>query len=94
VRPDGPRLPHRLPGGKAAARPKRRRRDRLARLAAPAIFTPREETPMTDRRNVSLAVLEEKARFIRTETVRLTRIAGAGHYSSTFSCAEMLAALY
>ena len=46
------------------------------------------------RSNVSLPVLEERAKFIRTETVRLTRIAGAGHYSSTFSCAEILSALY
>ncbi|SDG68051.1 transketolase [Pseudonocardia oroxyli] len=38
--------------------------------------------------------LAEKARFVRTETVRLTRIAGAGHYSAVFSCAEILAALY
>lgn len=43
--------------------------------------------------NTSLELLAEKAKFIRTETVRLTRIAGAGHYSSTFSCAELLAAL-
>lgn len=49
---------------------------------------------MTDRSNVNLAMLEDRARFIRTETVRLSRIAGAGHYSSTFSCAEILAALY
>ncbi|MFC4671796.1 transketolase [Seohaeicola nanhaiensis] len=49
---------------------------------------------MTDRRNVSRAVLEDRAKFIRTETVRLSRIAGAGHYSSTFSCAEILATLY
>jgi transketolase len=49
---------------------------------------------MSDRGNVSLAVLEDRAKFIRTETVRLTKIAGAGHYSSTFSCAEILAALY
>ncbi|HBB84336.1 MAG TPA: transketolase [Sulfitobacter sp.] len=47
-----------------------------------------------ERNNVSLSVLEEKAKFIRTETVRLSRIAGAGHYSSTFSCAELLAILY
>lgn len=46
------------------------------------------------RGNVSLAVLEDRAKFIRTETVRLSRIAGAGHYSSTFSCAELLASLY
>ncbi|MGB3244608.1 MAG: transketolase [Sulfitobacter sp.] len=45
-------------------------------------------------KNVSLSVLEGRAKFIRTETVRLSRIAGAGHYSSTFSCAELLASLY
>lgn len=45
-------------------------------------------------RNISIDMLAEKAKFIRTETVRLTKIAGAGHYSSTFSCAELLAALY
>ncbi len=48
----------------------------------------------TPAKNVSLSVLEGRAKFIRTETVRLSRIAGAGHYSSTFSCAELLASLY
>jgi transketolase len=38
--------------------------------------------------------LADRARFIRLETLRLARIAGAGHYSSTFSAAELLAALY
>lgn len=38
--------------------------------------------------------LTDRARFIRTETLRLTRIAGAGHYSAVFSCAEIFAALY
>ncbi len=38
--------------------------------------------------------LADRARFIRQETVRLARIAGAGHYSGTFSAAELLAALY
>jgi len=28
--------------------------------------------------------LDEKALFVRLETLRLTRIAGAGHYSGTF----------
>jgi len=46
------------------------------------------------RKNVSLSVLEDRSKFIRKETVRLSRIAGAGHYSSTFSCAELLATLY
>lgn len=48
----------------------------------------------TRGRNVGRDFLEDRAKFIRTETVRLTKIAGAGHYSSTFSCAELLAALY
>jgi len=38
--------------------------------------------------------LRDRARFIRTETVRLARIAGAGHYSSVFSAAELLSVLY
>src|ERR1700734_1469649 len=38
--------------------------------------------------------LESKALFVRLETLRLTRIAGAGHYSGTFSAAEVLATLY
>ena len=45
-------------------------------------------------RNIDRSFLEDRARFIRTETVRLTRIAGAGHYSSVFSCAELLSALF
>lgn len=47
-----------------------------------------------DRRNLSAEHLADRARFVRLETLRLTRIAGAGHYSSTFSCAELFAALY
>ncbi|WP_029089557.1 transketolase [Brevibacterium album] len=57
-----------------------------------SIATPVRELP--GRSKVPFEVLEEKARFIRLETVRLTRIAGAGHYSAVFSCAELLAALY
>jgi transketolase len=38
--------------------------------------------------------LEERAKFIRMETVRLARIAGAGHYTSVFSIAEILSTLY
>ena len=45
-------------------------------------------------RNVTKAFLEERAMFVRLETVRLTKIAGAGHYSSTFSAAELLSCLY
>jgi transketolase len=45
-------------------------------------------------RTQQVALVERKATFIRTETVRLARIAGAGHYSSVFSAAELLAVLY
>ena len=48
----------------------------------------------TPGHNVTKAFLEERAQFVRLETVRLTKIAGAGHYSSTFSAAELLACLY
>jgi transketolase len=41
-----------------------------------------------------LKLVRDKAHFVRTETVRLISIAKTGHYSSTFSCAEILAALY
>lgn len=41
-----------------------------------------------------IAMLREKARFIRLETIRLIEIAKVGHYSSVFSCAEIFAALY
>jgi transketolase len=40
------------------------------------------------------AGLEERAWFVRRETVRLISIAKTGHYASSFSCAEILAALY
>ena len=41
-----------------------------------------------------IARLKERARLVRTETVRLISIAKVGHYSSTFSCAEIFAVLY
>lgn len=41
-----------------------------------------------------LVVLADRATFVRTETVRLIAIAGSGHYTSVFSCAEIFAALY
>jgi transketolase len=41
-----------------------------------------------------VAMLKERARFIRLETVRLIEIAKTGHYTSVFSAAEIFAALY
>lgn len=46
---------------------------------------------LTDSERVPL---ESKARLSRLETVRLARIAGAGHYTSAFSAAELFAVLY
>jgi transketolase len=46
------------------------------------------------RPDVDLEHLRERARWIRLETLRLVAIARSGHYSSTFSCAELLAVLY
>lgn len=54
--------------------------------AAPsADFTPSPE---------QIALLREKARFVRLETIRLIEIAKVGHYSSVFSCAEIFSSLY
>ena len=52
------------------------------------------EARLARGRNVAPEFLADRARFVRLETLRLTRIAGAGHYSSTFSAAELFAALY
>jgi transketolase len=46
------------------------------------------------QRQELVAGLAAKAKLVRQETLRLARIAGAGHYTGTFSCAELLAALY
>jgi transketolase len=45
-------------------------------------------------RDVAIAELKRRAEWIRLETIRLVDIARSGHYSSVFSCAEILAALY
>ncbi|RUU54872.1 transketolase [Mesorhizobium sp. M2C.T.Ca.TU.002.02.1.1] len=41
-----------------------------------------------------VAMLKERARFVRLETIRLIEIAKTGHYTSVFSAAEIFAALY
>jgi transketolase len=48
----------------------------------------------TPERRQLIERLADRAKFVRLETVRLTRIAGAGHYTGTFSAAELFAALY
>jgi transketolase len=48
----------------------------------------------TAEREALIDRLKDRAKFVRLETVRLTRIAGAGHYTGTFSAAELFSALY
>lgn len=50
--------------------------------------------PPTDLIPEQIAYLQERAQFVRLETVRLISIAKVGHYTSVFSCAEIFAALY
>ena len=38
--------------------------------------------------------LRDRAKFVRLEAIRLIEIAKVGHYTSVFSCAEILAALF
>jgi transketolase len=45
-------------------------------------------------RDISDAELARKADWIRLKTIGLIAQAGLGHYSSTFSCAEIVATLY
>jgi transketolase len=45
-------------------------------------------------RDISDADLARKADWIRLKTIELIAQAGLGHYSSTFSCAEIVATLY
>ncbi|RWI08709.1 MAG: transketolase [Mesorhizobium sp.] len=51
-----------------------------------------DRAPLLDPSRVAL--LREKAEFVRLETLRLIQIAKVGHYSSVFSCAEIFATLY
>jgi len=48
----------------------------------------------TAERAELVRLLSGQAKLVRKETVRLSRIAGAGHYIGTFSAAELFAALY
>jgi len=45
-------------------------------------------------RDISVEDLQRRAHWIRLKTIELVEVAGSGHYSSTFSCAELFAALY
>lgn len=52
------------------------------------------DAPLETGRPVSASDLARRADWIRLQTIDLVDRAGLGHYSSTFSCAEILAVLY
>jgi transketolase len=64
------------------SRPTKSRHSLLAKCSE---YAPTEE---------ELALLREKARLSRLETIRLIEIAKVGHYTSAFSAAELFSALY
>lgn len=45
-------------------------------------------------REIGMQELRNRSEWIRLKTIELIDIAGSGHYSSTFSCAELFAVLY
>jgi transketolase len=55
---------------------------------------PAQPTTLPRGRDVSLDDLVWRANWIRLKTIELVDIAGIGHYSSIFSCAELLATLF
>jgi len=51
-------------------------------------------TPSDPAVTTRIDEVRKRAAFVRTETVRLIEVAKTGHYTSVYSCAEILAALY
>jgi transketolase len=62
-------------------------------MAAKGTSEPRGQNDYTPSPE-TVAMLKERARFSRLETIRLIDIAKTGHYTSAFSAAEIFAALY
>lgn len=61
---------------------------------APPPVSSHSEATLNRGRAVTPAELRWRADWIRLQTVQLIDQAGVGHYSSTFSCAEIIAVLY
>jgi transketolase len=51
-------------------------------------------TELDEGRSEQVQEVRDRAATVRRETIRLVGIAKSGHYSSVFSCAEIMAALY
>jgi transketolase len=58
------------------------------------VTTGTQQTRLERGRDVTLDELRRRAEWIRLQTIELVEIAGIGHYSSIFSCAELFSALY
>jgi transketolase len=54
----------------------------------------RASTVLERNRDISPQELRNRSEWIRLKTIELIDVAGSGHYSSTFSCAELFAVLY
>lgn len=52
------------------------------------------KTQTDSDRTAQVQEVRDRAKTVRNETVRLVEIAKSGHYSSVFSCAELMGALY
>ena len=59
-----------------------------------ATTTSSSSTHLERGRPASVAELRNRAEWLRIEVIRMIDGAGLGHYSSTFSCAEILSVLY
>jgi transketolase len=55
---------------------------------------PLVSTELDEGRSAQVQEVRDRAATVRRETIRLVGIAKSGHYSSVFSCAEIMAALY
>jgi len=80
----------RLPDGSAAGWPFLQRQKGIVMIGERERYQQRGDP----ERGRLIARLADRAMFIRLETVRLAEIPGAGHYTGTFSAAELIASLY
>ena len=62
----------------------------MAQKSPPEQRGQNDYTPTPD----TVAMLKERAKFVRLETIRLIDIAKTGHYTSAFSAAEIFSSLF
>src|SRR5262249_48330170 len=67
---------------------------RTTKTSAMSASLPRRRDGAHDVDAATIALLKERALFVRLETLRLIGIAKVGHYTSALSSAEIFATLY